>query len=87
MHGEGNKRKGSRAKERGGLENIFKFCVLLATLFSLRLWLVSRQAGPYYASTTVTVLTALTIHLFDVRNIYVAFLPVSQRAWRRLFLC
>ena len=43
MHGEGKKMKGSRAKQRGGLENIFEFCALLATHFFLRLWLVRRR--------------------------------------------
>ena len=33
-------------------------------------------------------LTALTIHLFHVKNFFVAFLRVSQRAfWRKRFLC
>ena len=35
MEKEG-KRKGSRAKERGALENVFEFYVLLATGFSSR---------------------------------------------------
>ena len=45
MHGEEKKRKGSRAKGRGGLEKLFEFYVLLATRFSLRLRLVRRQEG------------------------------------------
>ena len=38
MHGEGWKRKGSRAKGRSGF--FFEFYALLATRFSLRLGLV-----------------------------------------------
>ena len=45
MPGEGKKRKGSRAKGRGGLEFFFEFFALLATRFSLRLWLVRRREG------------------------------------------
>ena len=45
MQGEGKKMKESRAKGRGGLENIFEFYALLATRFSLRLWLVRRREG------------------------------------------
>ena len=45
MHGEEKKRKGSRAKGRGGLEKLFQFYVLLATRFSLRLQLVRRREG------------------------------------------
>ena len=40
MHGEGKKMKVSRAKGRGGLEKFFEFYALLATHFSLCLWLV-----------------------------------------------
>ena len=88
MHGEGKKMKGSRAKGRRGLEKIFEFYALLAARFSLRLWLVRRRGGRRYAPTSVTVLTALTIHLFNVEIIFVAFLRVSQRAfWPKRFLC
>ena len=45
MHGEEKKRKGSRAKGRGGLEKLFQFYVLLATRFPLRLRLVRRREG------------------------------------------
>ena len=68
MHGEGKKMKGSRAKGRAGLEKMFDFYALLATLFSLRIWLVRRRGGRGYAPTRVTVLTALTIHLFNVQK-------------------
>ena len=88
MHGEGKKTKGSRAKGRGGLENIFEFYALLATCFSSRLWRVRRQEVRCCAPTCVTVLTALTIHLFNVEKIFVAFLRVSQRAfWPKRFVC
>ena len=45
MHGEGKKMKGSRAKGRGALEEIFEFYALLATGFSLRYWRVRRRGG------------------------------------------
>ena len=45
MHGEEKKRKGRRAKGRGGLEKIFEFYALLTTRFSLRLRLVRRGEG------------------------------------------
>ena len=45
MNGEGNKRKGGRAKGRGNLEEFFKCYALLATLFFLRLWLVRGREG------------------------------------------
>ena len=45
MHGEGKKMKGSRAKGRGGFEKNFECYALLATRFSLRLWLVRRREG------------------------------------------
>ena len=73
MHGEGKKRKRSRAKGRGGLEKLLEFYALLATGFSLRCWRVSRCAGSRYIRTSVTVLTALTIHLFKSKKISVAF--------------
>ena len=59
-------------------DNFFEFYALLATRFSFRLWLFRLRAGRRYAPTRVTVLTALTIHLFKVENIFVAFLRVSQ---------
>ena len=64
MHGEGKKRKRSRAKGRGGLERLSSF-----TRCSRRVFL--------YAY-----VTALTIHLFHVEKFLVAFLRVSQRAFR-----
>ena len=88
MHGEGKKRKGSRAKGRGGLENFFEFYALLVTRFSLRLWPVRRQEGRGYGPTSVTEFTALTIHIFLLKTFFVAVLRVLQRAfWPKRFLC
>ena len=79
--------RGSRAKGRGALEEISEFYTLLATRSSLRLWPVRRRGGQCYAPTCVTVPTALTIHLFNVEKVFVAFLPVSQRAfWPKRFV-
>ena len=76
------------ARVRGELRKCFEFYALLATRFSLRLWLVRLREGRRYAPTRVTVLTALTIHLLKVENIFVAFLHVSQRALLpKHFLC
>ena len=49
--------------------------------FSLCLWLVRRPGIRRSARTSVTVFTALTIRLFKVENISVAFVRVSQRAF------
>ena len=88
MHGEGEERKRSKAKGRGGLERLFEFYALLATRFSLRLRLVRRREGRRWGPTSVTVVTALTIHLSHVKKFLVAFLRVSQRAfWPKRFLC
>ena len=82
------KATGWDARVRGELRKFFEFYALLATLFSLRLWLVTLRVGRRYAPTRVTVLTALTIHLFKVEKCFVAFLRVSQRAfWPKCFLC
>ena len=73
---------------RNVLENFFEFYALLATSFSLTIWQAQQQGARRYVRTFITVLTALTIHLFKVKNIFVAFLHVSQRAFcRKLFLC
>ena len=59
---------------------------LVATRFSLRLWLVRLREGRLYAPTRVTVLTASTLYLFKVEIFFVAFLRVSQRAfWHKRF--
>ena len=88
MHGEGKKMKGSRVKGRSGLEKILVFYALLAKCFSLRLRLVRRRGVQRYAPTSVTLLTVLIIHLFDVKTVFVAFLRVSHRAfWPKRFLC
>ena len=70
--------EGSRAKGRGGLENVFEFYALRATVSSLRVWRVRRCGGRRYAPTSITVLTALTIHLFKVENISIVFLRISH---------
>ena len=85
---EKNKKKstGSDARGRGQLRKYFEFYALLASRFSLRLWRVRLREGRRYAPTTVSVLTALTIHLFKVKIFSVAFLRVSQRAlWPKRF--
>ena len=88
MHGEGKKMKGSRGKGRGGLGNMFEFYALLATGFSLCYWRVRRRGGWRYVRTSVTVLTALTIHLLRSKNISVAFYRVLQCAFLPgRFLC
>ena len=87
---EKNKKKatGWDAGGRGELRKYFEFYALLATCFSLRLWRVRLQEGRCYAPTRVTMLAALTIHLFKVKRFSVAFLRGSQRAfWPKRFLC
>ena len=87
---EKNKKKatGWDARVRGELRKAFEFYALLATRFSLRLWLVRLREERRYAPTRGTVFTALTIHLFKVEKFCVAFLRVSQRAfWPKCFLC
>ena len=87
---EKNKKKatGCDARGRGEPRKCFEFYALLGTCFSLRLWLVRQRGGQCYAPRSVTVLTALTVHLFKVEKLSVAFLRVSQRAfWPKRFLC
>ena len=87
---ERNKKKaaGGNVRGRGMLRKMFEFYALLATRFSLRLWLVRRRGGRRYAPTRVTVLAALTSHLSKVEEPSIAFLRVSQRAfWPKRFLC
>ena len=80
---EKNKKKatGWDARGRGELRKNFKLDALLATRFSLHLWRVRLREGRRYAPRTVTMLTALTIHLFKVKKLSVAFLRVLQRAF------
>ena len=87
---EKNKKKatGWDARGRGELRKYFEFYALLATRLSLRLWQVRLREGRCYAPRTVMVLTALTIHLFEVKSFSIAFLRVSQRGfWPKRFLC
>ena len=73
---------------RGELPKSFEFYALLATRFPLRFWLVRQRGGRGYAPTSVTVLTALTIHLSNVEEDFGAFFRVSQRAfWPTRFIC
>ena len=82
------KAAGGDLSSRGELPKSFQFYALLATRFSLRLWLVRRREGQGYAPTSVTMLTALTIHLLNVEKDFGAFFRVSQRAfWPTRFLC
>ena len=70
------------------LKKTFDFYALLATQFFLRRRLISRPGAQGCAPRSVTVLTALTIHLFKVEKLSVAFLRVSQRVfWLKRFLC
>ena len=70
------------------LENFFEFYVLLATSFSLTIWHAQQRGARRYVRTFITVLMALTIHLFHVESFFVALLRVSQRAfWPKRFLC
>ena len=88
MEKKKKKATGWDARGRGELRKYFEFYALLATHFSLRLWRVRLREERRYAPKTVKVLTALTIHLFKVKNFSVAFLRVSQRAfWPKRFLC
>ena len=73
MHGEGKKMKGDRAKGRGGRENVFEFYVLLETRYSPRMGLNELQGAGRYAPFTVTVLTALFIYLFQLKDSLVVF--------------
>ena len=73
---------------RGVVRKFFEFYALLASHFFLRLWLVRQRGGRRYAPTSVTVLTASTIHVFKVEKNFVSFLRVLQRAfWPTRFLC
>ena len=83
-------KKGERRQLQGRnvLESFFEFYALLATLFSLTIGHAQQRGARRYVRTFITVLTALTIHLFHVENFFVAFLRVSQRAfWSKRFLC
>ena len=87
---EKNKKKptGWDERVRGELRKFIEVYALLAARFSLRLWLVRRREGQRYASTRVAVHMALTMHLCKVEMFFVAFLCVSQRAFRpKRFLC
>ena len=69
------------ARGRGELRKFIDFYALPATPVCLCLWLVRRWGGRCYAPTRITVLTALTIQLFEVEKFSVAFLRLSQCAF------
>ena len=76
---------GTRCRDAASSDKTF-FAAHVA--FSFGLWLVRRRGIQPYARTSVTVFTALTIRLFKVKIISVAFLHVSQRAFLpKRFLC
>ena len=62
------------------LENCFEFYALLAASSSLTILHAHQRGARRYAPTSITVLTALTIHLFKLETFFVACLPLSQRA-------
>ena len=72
----------------GGQPSAGGFYVLLAGRFSLRIRHVSGHGARHSTRTLVTVLTALTIQLFEAEKRLIAFLRVSQRAFSpSRFLC
>ena len=58
---------------RNMLKNVFEFSVLLATSFSLTIGHAQKRGARRYVHTFITVLTALTIHLFHVENVLSRF--------------
>ena len=71
----------ARVLGRSVLENFFfRFYALLAERFSLRIRRASGHGARRSTRTLVTVLTALTIHLFQAETFLMAFLRVFQRA-------
>ena len=77
-----------RVQGRNMLENFFEFYALLATSFSLTIRHAQQRGARCSAREFITVLTALTIHLFKVKKLFVPFLRVSQRAFcpKRFFI-
>ena len=61
--------EGRRVQGRNVLENTFEFYALLATSFSLTIGHAQQRGARRYVRTLITLLTALTIHLFHVENI------------------
>ena len=51
-------------------ENAFEFYALLATSFSLTIGHAQQRGARRYVRTFLTVLTALTIHLFHVEKFF-----------------
>ena len=71
---------------RNVLESFFEFDALLASFFSLTFQHAQQQGARRYAHTFITVLTALTIHLYQVENILVAF-STRFAAYSKCSLC
>ena len=87
---ERNQKKGAGGDVRGGgeLRKVFEIYALLATRFSLRLWLVRPRGLHRYAPTSVMVLKALTIHLSNAGKIFFrVFARFAVRLWPTHFLC
>ena len=81
VHGEGRIRR-NQVQGRGALgEKMFRGLRAADVGFCLCLWLVRRGGKRRYAPTSITVLTALTIWLFKVKDNSIAFLRVPQRAF------
>ena len=53
---------------RNVFEKCFEFYALLATSFSLTIGHAQQRGARRYVRTFITVLTALTIHLFHIEN-------------------
>ena len=82
------KRKGASSGALRLREMFFGFYALLRERFSLRIPRIRGQGARRSTLRFVTVLTALTLHLFKAKKILFAFLRVSHRAFLpSRFLC
>ena len=82
------KREGASSGAQRLEKIFFGFYALLAEHFSLCIRHVRGQGARCSTRTFATVLTALTIHLFQAKTSFVAFQRVSQRAFLPShFLC
>ena len=72
---------------RNVLENFFEVYALLATSFSLTVGHAQQRGAHRYVRTFITVLTALTIHLFHVENFSSRFSFVSTVAFEEFCHC
>ena len=73
VHGEENKARGREFRGLASYEIFFGFYALLAERFSLRIRRVRGHGAWRSTRTLLTVLTALTIHIFEAENFFVAF--------------